>query len=103
MGVGFVSRFPQVILKFALDGFAASRVVMVDQSCAEPVADKNCLLAGTRFTNRFWKLLLLFPCDEFLRRFERLRLVTYVDDLTIEFTRTAAQLCDTSPVQRNGS
>ena len=55
------------------------------------------LVAGSKFANRFLKLVLLLPLDWMLGRWPMMQVVMYVDDVKLKLTGTISEVANITP------
>ena len=61
--LGFLWDAPVRLLVLALEIYSAPRVIVLGQAYSRQVESSCRLTAGSRFANRFLKLVLLLPAD----------------------------------------
>eukprot|EP00973_Karenia_brevis_P059268 8250120-Karenia_brevis.AAC.1 len=73
---------PLDLVALALEAYSAPRALKVGQAHSRLVQTSKGLPAGSKYANRFLKVILILPMDLLLSRWPRLSITMYVDDIT---------------------
>ena len=79
---------PQVVVMLALENYYGMRYFRIDSAYSMGVRTMRGLVAGSKFANRFLKLMLVMPLDWLLLTWNRLSVVLYVDDIKLKLVGT---------------
>ena len=90
-------RAPLDIVALSLQAFSAPRAIKVGGAFSVAVRTTNGLPAGSKFANRFLKIILFWPLDTMQRRWACAFLALYVDDITVRIMGTARFCAKTLP------
>ena len=85
------TRMPLAVVMLALESYYATRCVRIEGILSRGVRTIIGLVAGSRFANRFLKLVLMWPMDWLLGTWQRLKAVMCVDDIKLKLLGTARE------------
>ena len=80
---GLAHGMPKKLLRLVLRTFSLTRRLMVHGSFGEPVRTVNAMLAGSVFAIAMLHAVMVYPCDALIKKFTRIKLAKYVDDISL--------------------
>ena len=86
--LGVAMHMPLVALMLALENYYGIRYIRIEEACSEGTQTIVGLIAGSKFANRFLKLVLLLPIDWILDKWRRMKAVVFVDDVKLKWLGT---------------